>query len=114
MFIDDRDQLDPRAMLPTDDRAWLRGRTRAMLEIFQRDLLAALGLDEHAVWCLETGRDRHGWLPAERERFQLWKATGGGVEAARSAWVELTRRDFVRHLIADRRIGVGDGVVSRG
>lgn len=103
------DRLSPQQSLSAADRAWLRGLSPALAQCIWREIIGALGLDADTVWRLETGRDRQGWLPTERERFDLWKLTSGDTRAADRA---LTRRAYVRHLIAGGRIGVGDEVVA--
>jgi hypothetical protein len=114
MFIDDRDQMDPRATLTAEDRAWLRRSTPALLAKMQDDLMVALGLDEDARWLAETGRNSQGFTPNEWDRFVVWKTNGGDVQAAQQEWTSLTRGIFVKRLISGGRIGLGDEVMTRG
>lgn len=114
VFTDAIDRLDPRADLPSAARSRLRALAAGAAAILWNDLLANLGFDEDAAWRADADRDEKGWTAAELERFVLWKFMGGNVETARAEWTRVTRCEFVRHLIADGRMGVGDEVTSRG
>lgn len=108
------DRLSSRLSLAPADRAWLRRTPPTVLAGYARKLMALLGLDEDAVWRMETGRTEAGWLPVEYDRFVVWKAHGGNIATATEDWTHLTRSAFLRHLIAGGQVGLGDEVVSRG
>lgn len=110
---DSVDRLDPRVGLGGDLRRRLAGMSATVARAMDRAAMAALGLDEDGIWRTETGRDEDGWTRAERERWALWKATGGSVPDAAEAWRRETRREFVRRLIAEGRLGRGDEVMAR-
>jgi len=113
MWLDSLDRLDSRASNPPDLRRRLKALAADAAAALGRDLMASLGLDEDAVWRTETGRDERGWTRPERERFLMWKGTGGSVKDASEVWARETRREFVRRLIADGRLGRGDEVMVR-
>lgn len=113
MFLDDRDQLDPRASLPPSARAKLRALAAETVRRVWADLAQTLAMDEDGRWRDDTDRDGGGWTAGERLRFAIWLDKGQEAPLARRAWREQTGRDFLLYLVAYGRIGRGDEVTAR-